>query len=334
MKIENVSFDNLSQYRIEYMGLAMVLVVFYHAPFSVRDSIVATIKYFGFAGVDIFVFLFGWGGYCSYIKDHDGYAYLCRRIKKLFPTYFAFCLLWLPFQCVTSSMCYKSVIGNLFAMEGFTGSGNEYNWYITCLVVFCIIVPYLSEFISRNDRKGNLLIIVVSFLVSVAFWNNHSIMIASRIPLLILGMIFGKNKDAVIRKKIWVCSVIALICGVISLESSFLLWHESYLEMGIYWYPQILIIPAGFMIFFSFFQHFDRMVMIGTLRSILRVIGENTFEIYLSHIFLNRIALKLDIQNSVILFFICIGGILPIVFIIKILSRNVSSLWMKRKGAL
>lgn len=59
--MKNISYDNLSRYRAEYMGLAMVLVVFYHLPCNINGSILSTIKYFGFAGVDIFIFLLGWG---------------------------------------------------------------------------------------------------------------------------------------------------------------------------------------------------------------------------------------------------------------------------------
>lgn len=264
------------------------------------------------------------GGYCSYIKDHDGYGYLKRRIKKLFPIYFAFCLLWLPYQYIVYSMGYKSVIGNVFALEGFVGTGNEYNWYITCLVVFYIIVPYLSELVFRNDRKRNLLVIAISFLISVSFWGSHNIMIASRVPLLILGLIFGKNKNTVISKKMWLCSILLFILGIISLELVFLFSHESYLEMGIFWYPQILIVPTGFMIFFSVFNYFHKTICMRVLRRVLSIIGENTFEIYLSHIFLNRMAIKMGVDDNINIIIICLGGILPMVFALKVISRYIS----------
>lgn len=218
-----------------------------------------------------------------------------RRIRKLFPIYFVFCLIWLPYQFIVNKMNPKSIIGNLFAVEGFTGSGNEFNWYITCLVVFCIIVPYLSELVFRNNRNQNWLIIMISFFISVSFWGSRSIMIASRAPILILGMIFGKNRYTVISQRKWINSILLFGCGILCLEVAFLISHQAYLEMGIFWYPQILIIPSGFLIFFAVLECFQKTALTRILCRLLHIIGENTFEIYLSHIFLNRMAQKMDI---------------------------------------
>ena len=62
------------------MGIAILMVIYFHSGFSSNIEILKTIRTFCYCGVDIFLFASGIGNYFSYFKACY-FAGLFRRVK-------------------------------------------------------------------------------------------------------------------------------------------------------------------------------------------------------------------------------------------------------------
>ena len=122
----------------------MLWIVFFHVELTVTDEYLSVFKIMGYGGVDIFMFASGVGVYFSYVRDHDPAAFICRRIKRLAPVYLPFIILWCVYKTWLGGFNYGAVIGNLFGVQGFTGLGGEFNWYITGLAVMYLLAFSLA----------------------------------------------------------------------------------------------------------------------------------------------------------------------------------------------
>ena len=85
---------NLSRYRNELKGIAILWVVFFHAQLGL-EGLLYQVQRIGYGGVDLFFFLSGFGLYHTLERDADLGRYLKRRARRLLPAYLPFCVVWL-----------------------------------------------------------------------------------------------------------------------------------------------------------------------------------------------------------------------------------------------
>lgn len=83
-----LTISSLSQYREEYMGLAITLVVLYHL-YAWCNYGFFDMFHYGYVGVDIFMFLSGYGCCFSYNKYSSSVFYK-RRFIRIYPLFFIF----------------------------------------------------------------------------------------------------------------------------------------------------------------------------------------------------------------------------------------------------
>lgn len=122
----------LSKHRSLIMGIAMMMIVLYHQPFSVFPGS-ALIHRYGMLGVDIFLFLSGFGIYFSLTKSKDKSigSFYRRRLVRILPTaILAGLLVTIPCSAPSSHPWSLSVTGlNL--------------WYIRSILLLYLIAPLL-----------------------------------------------------------------------------------------------------------------------------------------------------------------------------------------------
>ena len=80
--------------RDEIKGAAILWVVFFHAQLRL-GGLLYDVQKIGYGGVDMFLFLSGFGLYHSLSRDADAGRYLLRRARRLLPAYLPFCVVWL-----------------------------------------------------------------------------------------------------------------------------------------------------------------------------------------------------------------------------------------------
>ncbi|MBO6093772.1 MAG: acyltransferase family protein, partial [Oscillospiraceae bacterium] len=134
------------------------------------------------------------------------------------------------------------------------------------------------------------------------------------------GMMFGKLDDSYRFSGKQIAFIEFLIVPgliLIVLFKAFfphLLWTH-----GLYWYPSLLIVPA-YCFNISFVLHALRNIRLGEiLTKILNVLGANTFELFLVHIFIDDVLMEVykDYPNQRLVWIIGTLAIVPGVLLLK-----------------
>ena len=106
--------------RDEIKGAAILWVVFFHAQLGL-GGLLYDVQKIGYGGVDMFLFLSGFGLYHSLSRDADAGRYLLRRARRLLPAYLPFCAVWLcvmlPLYDLGTVQSVRVAAGNLLKAE-------------------------------------------------------------------------------------------------------------------------------------------------------------------------------------------------------------------------
>lgn len=196
---EVMNTKTIVNYRNVWMGIAMLYVVFFHSSFSLPHVFFEYIKELGYCGVDICIFASGIGCYYSLSKDSDVLGFYKRRIMRIFSTYWCFIIFWIVFKLFTNPITFREIVGNVFGIQTFTGYGTNFNWYISGILILYLLAPIFKLIIDKNNIKTNVFCVLVLIIISFAFWQTGALlMIATRVPLFFVGMVFGhfcRNKN-------------------------------------------------------------------------------------------------------------------------------------------
>lgn len=278
------------KYRSLWMGIAMLWIILFHSGLEIPNGIISVIKGVGYGGVDIFVFASGLGAYYSYGKDHSPAAFLMRRIVRLAPIYGLFLIVWLPYEIVFYQMPLSAVIGNCFGVQGFTGLGYEFNWYITLLVIIYLLTPVFIDIVDHTKKLYQAGIFLMALLlISTSFWTVDGLMIiATRIPIYIVGLYFGRlaKQNYKLLKKDAILMGGCCFAGMLGLLLALLKFSEYLRAYGLYWYPFLLITPGMCIAISLVAMRVEKYKIVKMIMRMVSKVGECSFEAYLVHIFL------------------------------------------------
>ena len=329
--------NDLFKHRFIWMGVAMLWIIFFHFPFQISFLPLRIFKIIGYGGVDIFLFASGLGCYFSYSKNRNPLTFIKRRISRLAPVYLPFIVVWVSYQYFSKKIPLQAAIGNVFAVQGFTNLGNDFNWYITGLILCYILTPFFFEIIEKTKKWAQLLgIIALLLMITITFWNTtNEIIIVTRLPIFAIGMYFAKMSEGehpVLTLKSTCYLFLTSVVGFVIL-GIFILFLESYLwSYGLYWYPFILITP-GLCIFISIIS--ETMMKYKITRGfilLLKSIGEYSFELYLVHIFCLNIYEEVIIPTNIIpdtnlSCLLVIIAIIPLILLLRGIAILLKKLW-------
>ena len=180
------------EYRDVWMGLGILLVVFYHSPFTAEGlKVLGFVKKFGYGGVDLLILSSGLGCYYSLAKRSHSEFYL-RRLMRVGPIYWLFLIPWTIYKSF-NYVSLRQTVGNIFFVQYLTKQGGEVNWYVTAMWIYYLLAPVLRDIAVRRRRTWeHLAVILLMLLGSMAFWRDASwLIMVTRIPLFYLGMALG-----------------------------------------------------------------------------------------------------------------------------------------------
>ena len=280
-------FKDFLCHRKVWLGFAIVWIILYHLPFALPIGVFDWVKNIGYGGVDICLFASGIGCYYSLSSNSDVGVFIKKRFNRVMPTYWIFIVFWLVYKFVIGEFGWKMAIGNFFAVQYITGNGNEFNWYITAIIIFYFLAPYFKII---ADKKS--LVLQISFLtflvgITIAFWNSTNIIITTvRLIIFYIGMIFGSVCKSDTKVSRWhICfGVLMLVAGLLILR--IFLKSDNRWSYGLYWYPFILITPPLCMVISLIASLFDKTRVTKPIFKFLSLCGEYSFELYLIHILL------------------------------------------------
>ena len=284
-KSENRYLSNLSQHRCFLFGIAILSVIFLHSPYTPKIKLLAFAREFLYIGVDIFILLSGFGIYKSLDKN-DLPVYIQNRKKRLYIPYLPFILVWMAVKGTAKHLSVSSILGNLTLLGWYAGRGNQFNWYVQALLVLYILAPFIKAIVQKTTVFQNHLLIIFFFIISMNFFETELLLLFTRIPLFVLGMILSKRHSD--QKPISIVPYVLSMCvGAVVLLAAFRIFPAALWDYGMYWYPMFLVVPGMCMMITLVTDKL--MVAFRCVYRFISHIGESSFEIYLIHIFLRDI---------------------------------------------
>lgn len=276
------------RFRNVWLGFAMVWIMLAHSRFRMDSQLFQYIKDWGYGGVDFCLFASGIGCFFSLEKDSGKLRFWKRRVKRLGLTYLLVIIPWLIHKGLTVGLTAEAVIGNLLGIQYLTKLGSSFNWYISGLVVYYLLSPYLKMAADRiRSGWGQACLVAALFLLTVPFWNgSYLLIILSRLPVFYLGMVYarGCREGKVLGWKQGILSAAAVAAGFYALYFAVTKAPETLSDRGMYWYPFFLIAPGGCVLLSMAAQGLERWKGTAWLVRGLAFLGENSFEIYLIHV--------------------------------------------------
>lgn len=285
--------SDILKYRSAWLGFAMLWIVWCHLGIYFNFYPIAFVKNIGYGGVDICLLASGMGCYFSLRKDPSLLGFYRRRVARLFPTWLCFIVAWILWRFLSGQLPASAILGNLLGIQGWTGLGYDFNWYIGALFMFYLLSPLLKEIADAiKSTRQCILALGIMLVLTIPFWNSGSYIISiTRLPVYFIGMLFGKYFSAeqdVTPKTVW-CFVAMAFAGACLLFAAHRCLEAYLWSHGLYWYPFMLIAP-GICVTLSFLLHSLRGNAFGRiLNSILSTLGVYSFEIYLVHAMLFEI---------------------------------------------
>lgn len=183
-------YQGIKKNRTYLMGISMIFVLVFHAlcwtynpigPFNI-----------GYCGVDVFLFLSGFGLCLSYEKNTLAEFYK-HRLLRIFPLY-------VISVCVAYLICWKQwtfliFLENLTTLGFYVDGGvNRFDWYINALITLYFLFP-IFYFLSKLKFVGLIVITLVviwlmyNFDDRIEWWYDCFI---SRLPIFLYGIMFHK----------------------------------------------------------------------------------------------------------------------------------------------
>ena len=177
----------------EIKGAAILWVVFFHAQLGL-GGLLYDVQKIGYGGVDMFLFLSGFGLYHSLSRDADAGRYLLRRARRLLPAYLPFCAVWLcvmlPLYGLGTVQSVRVAAGNLLMLGFFAGTPAMINWYVSALALTLMLAPLVYGLMARasHPRRCAVLVAAACFAGGLCFIGTEAYMAVSRLPVFVLGM--------------------------------------------------------------------------------------------------------------------------------------------------
>ena len=156
--------------RDEIKGAAILWVVFFHAQLGL-GGLLYDVQKIGYGGVDMFLFLSGFGLYHSLSRDADAGRYLLRRARRLLPAYLPFCAVWLcvmlPLYGLGTVQSVRVVAGNLLMLGFFAGTPAMINWYVSALALTLLAAPLVYGLMARASHPRRCAVLVAAACFAV-----------------------------------------------------------------------------------------------------------------------------------------------------------------------
>ena len=112
MKIKDIELANISRFRGELMGAAMLFIILFHVPLE-RSSEFFGLRRCGNVGVDMFLFLSGIGLWFSWVKNPSVWQFYKRRLLRIYPAWLVMASLYYIPRFDWAQGDYLDLIGDI-----------------------------------------------------------------------------------------------------------------------------------------------------------------------------------------------------------------------------
>ncbi|MBR6938066.1 MAG: acyltransferase [Prevotella sp.] len=226
-KIPDIELVNISRFRGELMGAAMLFIILFHVWLS-RGDMFYGLRRCGNVGVDIFLFLSGVGLWFSWIKTPSLKHYFIRRYIRIYPAWLIIaCLYYIPRFPKGGNIF--DLLGDILINWDFWLNCELHFWYIPAIMMLYTIAPFYIKLIIKHPfyRWTPLIAVIwcvmVQWVIPINQTVGHLEIFWSRVPIFLIGINMGqyvKEKRTIDGQAVWMLIVIFLMtfCSCIYLE--------------------------------------------------------------------------------------------------------------------
>lgn len=193
-----INLKDISTYRSELMGWSILWIMMLHFTFN-QIKPLGFIAQYGYTGVDIFLFVSGFGLFYSLDKDDNLINYYKKRLLRIFPTYYIIGFI------TNLLITHDNILTYIFRYStiGFWIGREFAEWFIPSIILLYFLAPFIKKIIDK--RWFVFICIIIASLLIIAFYYTDKEHILDRlhffflyrIPAFIWGMICAywlKNK--------------------------------------------------------------------------------------------------------------------------------------------
>lgn len=200
MKIPSIELANISRFRAEQMGAAMLFVILFHVALDRGDPFYG-LRRCGNVGVDIFLFLSGVGLWFSWVKTPDVLRFYRRRLLRIVPTWIVVATaFYLPDYLGARRFSHSIVdlIGDITINWDFWLHDELTFWYVPAIMALYLAAPWYMRLIQSRPvyRWLPLLMVIWCVMVQWVLPIHHAVghieIFWSRVPIFFIGVNFGE----------------------------------------------------------------------------------------------------------------------------------------------
>ncbi len=200
MKIPDIELGNISRFRAEQMGAAMLFVILFHVALDRGDPFYG-LRRCGNVGVDIFLFLSGVGLWFSWVKTPDVLRFYRRRLLRIVPTWIVVATaFYLPdyLGARRFSRSLVDLIGDITINWDFWLHDELTFWYVPAIMALYLVAPWYMRLVQSRPvyRWLPLLMVIWCVMVQWVLPIHHAVghieIFWSRVPIFFIGINFGE----------------------------------------------------------------------------------------------------------------------------------------------
>ena len=296
------------------MGVAILMIVCCHIQGVDPEMKIWRIFYPGYLGVDIFLFLSGFGLCYSYNKN-DTKTFYRHRFSRIMPLYILIgiftCLIHIFYQ--HESLSLWDWVCTLTTLSFWRAGGVFIEWYLSTLIVLYLLFPLFYRMIGIRYSAYGLGAYILANLALIACcdlsWEYECAL--SRLPMFLLGILYYKRQDKSILIKFLPVYTIGLIAAAI-------LWRLGKVETYIVGYmcaPWIMLVI--YILTKYVFERWQRFMRC------FEYVGRYTLEIYVANYLILNLVPIIPLKISPSLIYVSLHVILiPLLILINKVAQS------------
>lgn len=263
----SMQLEDISTYRSEMMGWAILWIMMLHFGF-VTIMPLGFVAQYGYAGVEIFMFISGFGLFFSLERTNSIWEFYCRRLFRIFPVYYIIGL-------ISSILIFHDSLFNYlyrYSTIGFWLNGIYGDWFIPSIFVLYLLAPFFKYIGIRGQTIIAVLFLLISYLLveeNDVIDGEHYFLLY-RIPAFLYGMICGRWLQ--LKGNMNRYFLVLLVCLPI-----FVWLYPQFHDVYRYKYFSVLFMMPTFVWVFVIISK-----NASFLNPVVRRMGESSLEIYLT----------------------------------------------------
>lgn len=286
LKIKDIELANISRFRGEQMGIAMIFIILFHISLPQSDAFFG-LRRMGNVGVDMFLFLSGIGLWFSWAKNPSYKHFFKRRYIRIYPAWLIIAsIFYIQRFHGGDIMAWIDLIGDITINWDFWLHDELNFWYIPATMMLYIFAPFYMELIKKHPIYRWMPVVMILWCNLVEYVTpihqavGHLEIFWSRVPIFFIGINMGemvRQKKTLDGASIWMI----ILLFVMTLTSSIFLEQQKHGQFPLY-VERMLYIPLTITSILMLNRVFRRTPK--WFNNAFKFVGALSLECYLIHI--------------------------------------------------